>query len=67
MLFIPDFSREIAPFKDGLIYAQLPFPANAQDILLYWIRKQPKEWSGADSFQRRYNHEWTPRQNHGLR
>jgi len=50
MLFIPDFSRESAPFDRGLIYAQLPFQANAQDILLYWIRKQPKEWSGADSF-----------------
>jgi len=50
MLFIPDFSREIAPFNCGLIYAQLPFPANAQDFLLYWIRKQTKEWSGANSF-----------------
>jgi len=50
MLFIPDFSREIAPFNRGLIYAQLPFPANAQDFLLYWIRKQTKEWSGANSF-----------------
>jgi len=47
MLFIPDFSREIAPFNSGLIYAQLPFPANAQGLLLYWIRRQDTIWLGA--------------------
>jgi len=60
MLFIPDCSPEIAPLSSSSLYAQQPFPANAQRFLLKSDSQTRRKMAGRSLRSGQLSHECAP-------